>query len=330
MRRETPSQKELRGLIARELVNQSTSWMVGEFGALGEFHHTGEAAVASGLTLRAPQASLRIRLRGSLPIAYEAISGRVRQWLHGVAICLLDKHAEMSRRTAVTDLGLDRRAVDAENRGARLFDLGLGLTSVDFCVRTSEAPLIEALLAGCGKPLIENEDLFDELRRSSPQRVLLSRLARLEIFSAIPPVHGPLTAGPHTHLLPGLLRPGRVYSANLPIPGGWTPCLYMFPAHPLQDQHGNEQVFQEAAHARFQQLLHRYGTAPQLAAKTAWRQSLDGVQTLQWPSNRHARHALRVAMRQEAAIAALAARPSHEVPRQLWVEIRGSAVGGKQ
>lgn len=289
-------------LLEQELAIPGTSWSMGEFGALGEIHHDSNPCDVRALTLRAAEASLQITPRDCRLIAYETISGRPRQWLHGVAVCLPTEQALMSRRTIISDLGPDHEAAREEDRPARLFDLGLGLTTIDFCVRTSDPLLVARLLEACGSPLLsENDALFETLRRASPHRVLVSRVARMEIRSAIPEPHGRPVAGPHTHLLPKLVNRRRVHSANLPIPDGWLPCLYMYPPHPLQDCHGRDRDFGPSHHAQFQELMRRYGTMHQLYAKESFQIALDAGREPNWPTERHARIAMRVAIRQRQA-----------------------------
>jgi uncharacterized protein DUF6925 len=148
---------------------------------------------------------------------------------HGIAVCLPEGEARTGGRVRVTALGRDAGALRASDRGAFLFDLGLGLANCDFCVRTADAALAAALAAAEGTALLENAPLVDALKRASPHRIAISRAGRIEVFQDIAPEGGDSPEGPHTHLLPHLLREGRTHAAGAPIPGGWVPCLVLYP-----------------------------------------------------------------------------------------------------
>ena len=74
-----------------------------------------------------------------------------------------------------------------------------------------------------------------EMLRLSPHRVLVGPCGRIEVYQTIPPVDGRSPDGPHTHVLPKLLRAGRTHAANLPIPDGLVPCLTIHPSRPDPD-----------------------------------------------------------------------------------------------
>lgn len=82
---------------------------------------------------------------------------------------------ERVRRSGLTALGPDREAIRMKNRGERLYDLGLGIGVVGFCVRTADPELARgledrigegwhALLAGLGGRILQ----------ASPTRVVRS------------------------------------------------------------------------------------------------------------------------------------------------------------
>ena len=73
--------------------------------------------------------------------------------------------------------------------------------------------------------------------------------------------------GPHTHLLPELLRHHRVHDANIPVPAGLLPCLTLYPPHPARDAEGRERAFDRDLHVAYQGLLEDHGDAEFVAAK---------------------------------------------------------------
>ena len=74
------------------------------------------------------------RVPGLRPVAFETIT--TQGWSQRVAFCLPEAESAMSRRAALTELGPDNEALRAQDRGAVLFDLGLGVLQVDCCIRT--------------------------------------------------------------------------------------------------------------------------------------------------------------------------------------------------
>ncbi len=290
-------------VLSGQLALPTTSWSLGEFGALGEFHHLGGSPVTD-LTLDAADGSLAIADRPCTAIAYETVSGRPGRWLHGMALCLPADQATMNRRRVITALGRDAGAIRDRDRSAWLFDLGLGLTTVDFCVRTADPSLLQILRNAEGTALLPARSLFERLRQASPHRVLLSRLARLEVRSFIPLPGQASPHGAHTHLLPHLLHRRLAHSANVPVPHHLLPCLYLYPAHPLPDDSPAPGRFDARRHDAFQALMRSFGAPDQLEAKREIQRAIgrgEPPRVLRGAQSRHGRLAIRVALRQLAA-----------------------------
>ena len=76
------------------------------------------------------------------------------------------------------------------------------------------------------------------LLETNPHRVFISRIGRIEVYQPIPPPSGKSPDGPHTHVLPKLLKSGRTHAATEPIPEGWIPCAHLYPQHPARDAGG--------------------------------------------------------------------------------------------
>jgi hypothetical protein len=60
--------------------------------------------------------------------------------------------------------------------------------------------------------------------------VVIGAAGRIEVDAAIPPPDGVSPDGPHTHVLPRLLRLGRVLGPRLELPPGWAPAACFHPA----------------------------------------------------------------------------------------------------
>jgi hypothetical protein len=242
---------------------------VGEFGVLAEFHHAGPGP-ARGEALAAATQGGAIRVRPAADVrllAYETPSPNPRLWNHGIAFCLPEAAATMDCRNGVTELGADSDAIFGDSREELLFDLGLGRRSVNFCVRTADPALIDLLRGAQGRSVLGDPGLAASIVAAAPARVVASRLARIEISNPIPPPGGDSPDGPHTHLMPELIRRRRTHDANIPVPTGYLPCLTLYPAHPARDAEGRERAFDAAMHAAYQRLLERFGDPDYVAAK---------------------------------------------------------------
>jgi hypothetical protein len=303
--------EHLGALFAEHIGDWRTSWSVGTFGAIAEFHRDadepvelarGEREVAAFTARGAVRLNVVSGLRA---FAYETVSSQPGQWNHAVALCLPRHQAAMSRRDVLTELGGDANAVRPHDRDALLFDMGLGCQQVDVCVRSADAGVQAALRAGAGRSLLDpSNPLMSEMPRLSPHRVFACRFARIEVYQPVPPPDGTSPMGPHTHVLPKLMREERTHAATVPIPEGWVPCAHLYPAHPMRDALGHPRPFDADAHQRFQRLLMQLGEPRLWQLKRRVEASLEqGVdppldsQSL----SRHERATVRVALRQWAA-----------------------------
>jgi hypothetical protein len=242
---------------------------VGEFGVLAEFHHRKARTAGMGeYTVTTQGGAMRVTPRADARIlAYETPSPNPRLWNHGIAFCLPEEKARMDCRTGVTELGPDDGAIFALARHEVLFDLGLARRSVNFCVRTADAALVDLLRGAQGHSVLERPDLNAAIVAAGPTRVVESRMARVEITNPIPAPGGVSPDGPHTHLMPNLIRRRRTHDANIPMPAGYLPCLTLYPSHPARDGEGRERPFDSRLHESYQRLLERYGDPDYVAAK---------------------------------------------------------------
>ena len=291
----TISQSDAVATLLRDaLRDPSTAWSLGSFGAIAEFMRDPDEvaadladgrlgmATARGAIALTPAPDLR-------PVAYETSVGS--GWNHAVALCLPEAACAMSGRSVVTELGPDRDAARPQDRDGVLFDLGLGLRAVDACVRATDPEAVACLRAGAGQPVFApNNPIGSRLVEFSPHRVFVARIGRVEVYAPIPVAGGTSPEGPHTHVLPQLLRAGRTHAATTPIPGGYVPCAGLHPAHPYKDMMGQRIAFDPARYEAFQVLLDRWGDAELVAIKRGG----DGVSGA-GVSSRHAQGARRVA-----------------------------------
>jgi hypothetical protein len=205
-------------LVRRHLAEPAHHWSVGTYGAIGEFgydaNEPGLAIDLDALAVKTARGSLEVHgIAAAQPFALVDETGRVRE----IAFC--------SPRTANQR---DRIAA----LGERTFDLGIGAPHIDMLVRV---PLgdddTERLLASAvGRKLMAPDNpAGGAIARTSPTRILLSPIARLEVHQPIPPPGGRSPGGPHTHLLPKFLAQRIVHRPASPLPDGLYCGLSLYP-----------------------------------------------------------------------------------------------------
>ncbi|SFL25066.1 DUF6925 family protein [Methylorubrum salsuginis] len=266
------SQSEaVAGLLRTALADPGTAWSLGSFGAIAEFLRDPDEPVIAlpdtRLGLATARGAIALHVLPELrPLAYE--TGFSSGWNHAVALCLPEDSCALGRRGVVTELGPDTEAARAEDRDAVLFDLGLGLAAIDACVRTRDPAALACLRKGVGRPLFGDDNpIGPHLVAMSPHRVFCARFGRIEVFSPIPGPGGTSPEGPHTHVLPKLLKGGRTHAATTPIPAGLVPCGAIHPPHPYKDTMGMRVPFEPGRLAAFQALLERWADPEWLAIK---------------------------------------------------------------
>ena len=297
---------DLLDLIAGQVADVETAWSIGTFGAIAEFTRDAEETAAfdrgtGAISVVTARGAMRIDAHDALrPIASESLTEQ--SWNQRVALCLPEGACAMNRRAVLTEIGADHGALRAEDRTAALFDLGLGTLQLDACVRSGDAATVTALRNWVGQSLFAHGNgAMAVILAASPHRVFVSRVGRIEVFQSIPPANGKSPEGPHTHVLPKLLRHKRTHAATEAVPAGWVPCAHFYPPHPMRDAFGHRLSFQSERHAAFQALLARYGDPELTDIK---RRVVESVVAGRMPppggmaADRFAHAAVRVALRQ--------------------------------
>jgi Family of unknown function (DUF6925) len=293
-------------LLAAQMADPEASWSLGTFGAIAEFARDPDEAVELSRTdahLTAVTARGGIRITPNEGLRLFASESTTREsWSQRVSLCLPDGCCAMGGRTALTALGPDTEALREQDREAVLFDLGLVTLQVDACVRVADPKVIAELLPHVGRSLFEpGNPAMMIILGASPHRVFISRLGRIEVFQPIPPADGRSPTGPHTHVLPKLLRLRRTHAATEPVPDGFVPCAHLYPAHPARDAFGRGRPFDGGQHAAFQSILRAFGDPASVALKqriiAAIAAGADPA-AVAVTDDRFARTAVRVALRQ--------------------------------
>ncbi len=306
----------LFSLIREGLLESHDSWSIGSFGAIGEFHQS----AGEELTVDEPDQLTRATTRGGIrihadilehlrPVAFETLSPNPRRWGQGMVFCLPTDHAKGNERSVLTALGPDKEALRPEDRALLLFDMGLGQAQIDFCIRTGDPDLIHILNQHEGRSLFEPDNpVMPAILKHHPPRIILSKAGRVEVYQKIggPETGGVSPEGPHTHLLPKMLKSGRTHSANTPVPNGWLPVLSYHPASPVTDGLGKDIEFDKDRYDRFQQKLENHAPAPFWQARQSVLKAISNEEAphdILPPASRLERVAMRNTLRQLARLA---------------------------
>jgi hypothetical protein len=296
----------VRTVLRDHLLDAGSQWNLGTFGGIAEFmRDAGEPAEIvdepDRLSVTTARGGIGFdRLDGVRLHASESAVGR--GWNHRVALCLPEEACAMNRRMVLTDLGPDTGALRPQDAAGSLFDMGLGTLQADICIRTAEPALIAVLRAEAGRSLFEpGNRAMGAIVEAGPHRVFLARFGRCEVYQPIPPADGRSPEGPHTHVLPQLLRSGRTHAATEPVPEGFVPCAHLVPRHPLKDGLGRPRAFDREAFQGFEVLLDRFGEPALVELKRRTKQAIAaGIapDAFEAPRSRFGRHATRVHLRQ--------------------------------
>jgi len=295
--------------IKKQAREAATSWSLGTFGAIAEFHRnadegTTESVSSSKIELVTALGGLRVNFsKRARLVPYETISKLPAAWGHGVMICMSLDDAALDSHESVTELDTDADAMRPDDRSKILFDLGLGQSHVSCCVRTDDESLLTVLRDNIGRALFDpGNPAVAAIKAKNPERVFQSRMGRIEVYQAIPEsVDDSTPEGPHTHVLPDLLKHERSHAANIPVPDGWVPVMAFYPTNPARDELGDMRAFDETAHGHFQDLMNTFADPEIIEAKS---QALDYLTRDippahgHVPQSRHLRTAFRVALRQ--------------------------------
>ena len=291
-------------LLQREISNPDTQWSLGTFGAIAEFSRDHDEPVrlvqsAEGVSAVTPRGGIDVTPHAAIrPFATEGITKT--GWNQRVALCLPRDDCAMNQRTALTEIGPDHHAPREEDRNSILFDLGFGALQIDCCIRIGDRSLATQLRKHAGRAVFEpGNPAMGMILAANPHRVFISRLGRIEVYQPIPPASGKSPEGPHTHVLPRLLKSGRTHPATEPVPEGLVPCAHLYPPHPARDGLGEARPFDATHHHAFQRMMAACGDPVALATK---RRVVDAVLAGEPPTavggDRHGRISVRIALRQ--------------------------------
>ncbi len=244
----------LQSLLTTHLSDGSSAFSVGGMGAIAEFQATDpiiRQSNTSHFCATSKLGSLSIKIDGSeTGLAYETVGSKEDTWQWGILLSVPKKLCGIKTSTILTEMGEDHDAHSSTHQKDLLFDLGTGIPNMKFCVRTNDNDLIIFLRKYEGQTVTsEGHPVLNVMIDASPHRVVTSQIARIEVYQKID--RHLTSSGPHTHLLPKLLKVKKSHSSKIPIPPDHAPQLTIHPENPLYDLRGHRRKFQKDAYDKF-------------------------------------------------------------------------------
>ena len=170
------------------------------------------------------------------PFAFETTTKD--SWNHRIALCLPEDQCAMNGRTVLTELGPDARRAAHEQTATRSCSISGSARCRSIAACASPIPTSPRSCARIAAIRCSPARRWASSSPTNPHRVFLSRLGRVEVFQPIPPPDGKSPDGPHTHVLPGLLRHRRTHAATEPIPDGLRAVRACLSAASGEGRHG--------------------------------------------------------------------------------------------
>ena len=263
------TQSNLHTLLCSYLSGSENSCSIGGMGALAEFHATSPTVLQSRDNYFCANSELgcvSIKIRSDQEVlAYESLGKHSDTWRWGLVLSIPQESCSLAHYTVLREIGRDSNANNPAHRNDLLFDIGTGIPHVQFCIRTNEHELISLLQQHEGTAIATpGNPILDIIAKASPHRVVRSQTARIEVYQKIDPHKTPI--GPHTHLLPKLLRGKRSQTSSVPLPPTQALQLTIHPENPLFDSYGHRRKFDKAAYNRFLPTLIAF-SAPEFRAE---------------------------------------------------------------
>ncbi|MEO6125930.1 MAG: hypothetical protein ABIR32_19695 [Ilumatobacteraceae bacterium] len=226
------SPSQLVDVIERTLRERSGSWSVGVHGAGAEvlIGDQQTSVVRSERTCTATTETGALRMTVDDDTHAFVIDRPDQRHRPAVVIFAVLATALQPSWRAITLRGADIDAIRPENRGDTIVDLGIGRSDAAFCVRTSDPELIALAERVRGRYWRDAlDDIEPMLVARSPDRVVISSLARAEVSVPIPKPHVASHTGAHSHLRPEDLDLGLSLPPGIVLPNGFTPVASLFP-----------------------------------------------------------------------------------------------------
>ena len=250
--------EHIKNLISELIERPNTAISIGGLGAIAEFDGDQKKVSfdsANELQICNTKGAFKVKIDGGESLlAYETLSQTPKSWQWGMVV-LADRDPYFANlKNGLHEIGPDTDAISENDKDALLFSLGTGLSNSNFTIRTKDPALLRILRANEGVCITEgNNPVLDAIIDLSPHRVVYSTIARIEVYQEISRHETPM--GPHTHLLPSMLKARRTHVAAIPIPASQSPQLTLHPENPMFDQYGHSRPFAKSVCESFSPLV---------------------------------------------------------------------------
>jgi len=228
------SREQTFDLVFGYLHNDEASWSNGISGAIAEFMYARDEKIEfkehdNSLHALTERGAIGIDFPADITcFAYEKLTHCTQSWTQTVAIALPETQAALQKNHVITDCGPDKESLSHSGSEQRLFDPGLSSEQIQYCVRTEDTQLIKELHSLCGQKLLATgNDILTLLQQTSPARVVISRLGRIEVIPQYLQ-KAQMWKWAHIHICCLFCYRGtnRYYRSNMPQPSVFTRLTY--------------------------------------------------------------------------------------------------------
>jgi hypothetical protein len=258
----------LKEVILSSASNPRAAWAIVRNGAVAEFSIAADDRVShyfdsktNVVVADTQKARLKLTLDDSIkPIVAETAAYRCSPWSQSVYLCIPEQDAYMSYRKTLTHVGSR-----CEDQNGELWDIGIGNDSLDFCIVVQDAQLQQVLKKKEGTCIIDDTEYLKEIVRFSPARLVMTKFASILVRQRIPIQGENDVKGPHTHLLPHIIRNHITFP--IPIDGKLRSIIQVDPFGSVIDGDGKYYDWAGFEKDPFQSLLRINGPSNYLQHK---------------------------------------------------------------
>jgi len=250
--------QDIKNLILESAKKNSTSWVIVRSGIVAEFSIVPGDDVKSSfedntLKVQTPRASLSLEFDDSISdIVAESGAHGCSPWSQNIHLAIPKDQAQMSCRDKLTFLGNFKE----DSIEGKLWDLGVGNKTLDACIiADSDTHLL--LQQREDQYILDDPKFLRELIQHSPVRLFKSKFASILVKQKIPLSESDEIDGPHTHLLPPIIR--RRKQVLSPIPDHMESIIQVNPFVSVIDGNGQFYKWNGFEDDKFQELLQKHG-----------------------------------------------------------------------
>lgn len=191
-------------------------------------------------------------------------------WTQHVYLCIQKDQAKMSCRNKLTYLGKFDNGVDKGD----LWDLGVGNQTLDACIIAKDESTNDLLKQKEGQYIIDDPNFLRELVIHSPPRLFQTKFAYILVRQKIPLTEKEELEGPHTHLLPPIIKSKKHF--EVPVPEDMVPIIQTDPFGSVIDGNGDFHAWNGFENDSFQMFLQKYGSPQYVTLKNEIKQKIIG------------------------------------------------------